>query len=138
MATNTDTCSILVHPVSEETDLFESRNPWPYMEEYFDFIGIKGKNLEFKCLLCTDKEKILSVSNKSSFNLKLHIGRSHPFESEQFQSLIANATQAVRKRKRGELPNFKIPLSDIDQYIVEFFIENMIPLQVRNFVLYVV
>ena len=54
-----------------------NRNQWSYLEKYFEFTAVKGKSLEFKCVTCAPKTKIISANNRSMYNLKLHVSRVH-------------------------------------------------------------
>ena len=75
-------------------------NPWPYLKEFFIYIGLKGnmKNLEYQCLLCKPSCKKLSCSATSMNNLKIHVKRSHPTSLGKFQRCIDDH-KAKRKRK---------------------------------------
>lgn len=47
---------------------------WPQLQQFFEQQGnIEDKNIEFKCVLCKPKHKILSTSSTSYSNLRAHI-----------------------------------------------------------------
>ena len=76
-------------------------NPWPYIKEFFLFIGMKSnkKNLEYQYLLCKASCKMFSCSATFMNNLKKHVERSHPTSLKKFQSCI-DAHKSKRKRKQ--------------------------------------
>ena len=71
------------------------QNPWPYLHPYFQFLRSKGKNLEFMCLLCRPKSKMLSANQKSLYNLKQHVRKIHT--KSQYDSLSQG--QSTKKNK---------------------------------------
>jgi len=77
-----------------------SGNPWPYIEEFFLFLGKKsgGRNIEFQCLLCKPLIKKFSTSRTSANNLKKHIKSVHPLSVNNFQKVFDEVKQS-RKRK---------------------------------------
>ena len=69
-------------------------NPWPYIESYFRFVGIQGKNCQFICLNCPSVSSNSStLSIKSSFrsntNLRRHLTRKHPGLVPSFDKVVA-------------------------------------------------
>ncbi|KAF2350720.1 Tetrapyrrole biosynthesis uroporphyrinogen III synthase [Trinorchestia longiramus] len=81
----------------------EFLNPWPYLSEFFKFVGFRGKdNVEFQCLFCMPIRKTLSTSIKSHANLKKHVGRVHSHVFEQYQQCVKEALNAYMKSRRGD------------------------------------
>ena len=74
-------------------------NPWPYLHEFFVFIGKKsdGKYLEFQCVLCHPLERSFSTSIGSANNLKKHVERQHSHKLPQYNQCLKDARQ---NRKR--------------------------------------
>jgi len=75
-------------------------NPWPFLENFFQFVEEKGlNNLVFQCQLCKPTIKKFSTSKKSQNNLKKHITRLHPNKKKEYQDALDNS----RKRKLANL-----------------------------------
>jgi hypothetical protein len=126
-------------------------NPWPFIDRYFTFTGVKGNNFEFKCIICLPKEKIISANKKSLYNLKKHVARLHPNKSDDVNRCI---DIGIKEKKRShsadsgaDIPK-KLKQQSIDQAIVKgsqvvtqskldtkiiaVFVDNMLPLEVSN------
>jgi hypothetical protein len=82
---------------STSSSTSDTTNPWPFIEKYFIVTGVTWHNVEFKCITCAPKLKLLSVNKKSLYNLELHINRVYPSLSNEVTRCIA---VGIKERKR--------------------------------------
>ena len=86
-----------IEPCDLENECETEANPWPFISQYYTFVSLKEKNVEFKCNMCAPQRKVLSCNRKSFYNLKIHVQRKHPNLSDKFNKCIAGGA-AERKR----------------------------------------
>ena len=67
-----DSRPMIIVEESNDTDLSPAgSNPWPYISEYFKFLGCRREaSLEFLCLICKPVINKLSINRRSHFNFK--------------------------------------------------------------------
>ena len=81
-------------------------NPWPYLKDFFIYIGFKGnmKNLEYQCLLCKPSCKKFSCSATSMNNLKIRGG----VEDTRLEAKAkAKDTKKIRGQGQGQGQPFR-------------------------------
>jgi hypothetical protein len=96
--------------VTEESQSQPDVNPWPYLNNYFEFKGKSGKSLDYLCILCKPRTKILKASISTQSNLKSHIERKHPQQLKKFEEASALGSRRGKNRKEltAELIDIKI------------------------------
>ena len=82
--------------------------PWPYIREYFKFLGCRGEaSLEFQCLICKPVINKLSVNCRSHFNSKKHVQSVHPQSKEAVLKCFFEGPKVAKERKRTDYDNAK-------------------------------
>lgn len=142
--------------MQNEDNVNRAGNPWPFVENYFKFVSMKGQNAVFDCILCLPAKKTISSNIKSTFNLKKHVIRLHPTAVNDFTKCLEdgtkdrkrehsedrNETAAKKKPKQVSLQQAysvyshsckqKVTQATVDKKIVSLFVNTMIPLEVRH------
>jgi hypothetical protein len=139
-------------PSTSSVQDLDTSNPWPFLEKYYKFSGVKGNKVEYKCVNCAPKIKVISANRKSMHNLKLHMSRVHPYLEKELNNLIETATKERKRSRSGTdketdtqssakqqkieqsiaFASRAVCQSKVDQKIITFFVDNMLPLEVSN------
>lgn len=136
---------------SAGTSSTSSRNPWPYVDPYYKFVKVDGKNIIFECKECKPKSTVISANVKTLFNLKRHIERHHKSKYSDFGLLISNRSKKraldehdetndsahLDKRLRGKSQttiekalSISATQETINRRIINVFTENYLPFSV--------
>ena len=116
-------------------------NPFPYVKDYFAFIGKDGqkeKSYKFQCKLCSPKVVNLLVNQRSMFNLKKHLGRVHKAQQNDVLKIMEHKRKSTsmdffypdgsKKQKTEE--GYGVSQIQLDNLICNVFIENLFQLRV--------
>jgi hypothetical protein len=78
----------------------KSKDPWPYVSDYFSFIGLRSNNEPcYQCCLCRHKRVKVNAHLSTLYNLKSHVKRRHPGWSEAFREAIQEGRRIRRREK---------------------------------------
>jgi hypothetical protein len=78
----------------------KSKDPWPYVSDYFSFIGLRSNNEPcYECCLCRHKRVKVNAHLSTLYNLKSHVKRRHPGWSEAFREAIQDGRRFRRREK---------------------------------------
>jgi hypothetical protein len=78
----------------------KSKDPWPYVSDYFSFIGLRSNNEPcYECCLCRHKRVKVNAHLSTLYNLKSHVKRRHPGWSEAFREAIQEGRRFRRLEK---------------------------------------
>jgi hypothetical protein len=78
----------------------KSKDPWPYVSDYFSFIGLRSNNEPcYECCLCQHKRVKVNAHLSTLYNLKSHVKRRHPGWSEAFREAIQEGRRFRRREK---------------------------------------
>jgi hypothetical protein len=78
----------------------KSKDPWPYVSDYFSFIGLRSnKEPCYECCLCRHKRVKVNAHLSTLYNLKSHVKRRHPGWSEAFREAIQEGRRFRRLEK---------------------------------------
>ncbi len=84
----------------EATVAKKSKDPWPYVSDYFSFIGLRSNNEPcYECCLCRHKRVKVNAHRSTLYNLKSHVKRRHPGWSEAFREAIQEGRRFRRLEK---------------------------------------
>ncbi|KAI7809587.1 Tol2 transposase [Triplophysa rosa] len=113
-------------------------HPWPYLQDFFSYIGVKNSSYRIKCLLCLPRvTEILAFKNSPS-NLKKHIERKHVGHLKKYEEL----TSRKRKRAPETLPTTStirqttlvntrtVSQRSIDKAILKYVVQGLQPFHV--------
>jgi hypothetical protein len=123
-------------------------DPWPYLKAFFVFVERKEESVIHRCVLCVPKINNIRAHISTLSNLRVHMKKKHPEKLTDFEAAVVGGRQ---KRPSGETwrsgeggPPAKKQMSlagwpgsgaavrqaGVDRRIVDFFVGNMLSLQV--------
>ena len=65
-----------------------SKDPWPFLSEFFLFVSSTASNIEYRCKLCPAKAGTIKTSRSSKSNLSRHVKRLHRSRMDAFKGLL--------------------------------------------------
>ena len=76
-----------------------SRNPWPYIRDFFVYVRDTGPDgVLFQCQMCLPLKKSYCASRKSMYNLKKHVSLKHNHAKVAFDVCIRAGVSKTRKK----------------------------------------
>jgi hypothetical protein len=118
-------------------------DPWPYLKNFFGFRGREGENVRYECCLCSPKHVVIRAHASSLANLRSHVKRMHPDKLKEFEDAVAarrlkrpsGDSETSLRKKQMTISSWAasgsgVRQSGVDRRVVDFFVANMLPLQV--------
>jgi len=125
-------------------------DPWHYLKDYFALTSICGDRKKmYQCVLCLPVKKLIKAHASTTSHLKNHITRQHGGSLADFEDTISkgcrrgkrpsgdsNAPNSAKKPQQQSIAawasgsGYGARQSGVEKRIVDYFVANMLPLQV--------
>jgi hypothetical protein len=127
-------------------------DPWSHLKDFYLLVSKSGdsKCKTYQCLLCQPVKKLIKAHSSTTSHLKLHISRQHKERLADFEVVLSLGSRRG-KRPSGDVPHLAKKhstqtniaawasgsgsgalQSGVDTRIVDFFVANMLSLQVQS------
>jgi hypothetical protein len=141
-------------PATETAPLTEAElreDPWYYLKDFFTLVEKRSGDFKtYQCVLCQPKVTKIKAHASTTSHLKSHVTRQHPGSLGTFETALSQGSRRG-KRPSGEPPESPAGKrggqmsiaawasgagsgalqSGVDKRIVDYFVANMLSLQVH-------